>query len=105
MGFVREGDVEIFGKTVGLEEAFLETGASLEHPAVGDLGVGRDAGEGPAERIVFFYDVRIEIELARKADDFRFADQPRSFPPQPAGTRRCQRVTSRGHSSAGSSFA
>ena len=55
---VGEREVEIFREAVGLEPAFLETGAALEHPAAADVGMGVDAGQHPAEDIVLLDDVR-----------------------------------------------
>ena len=55
---VGEREVEIFREPVGLEPAFLETGAALEHPAAADVGMGVDAGQHPAEDIVLLDDVR-----------------------------------------------
>ncbi len=44
---VGERKVEIFGKTVGLEIAFLEAGSALEYPVPGESRLLKDPGENP----------------------------------------------------------
>jgi len=51
---VYHGEVEILGKAIRLVEALTQTGAALEDPFVGEVGVVGDAGEEPAEHVVLF---------------------------------------------------
>ena len=53
MRLAREGEVEVFGKPIGFEIAFLEAGAALEDLAVGQRFMGEDTGKRPAQGIVF----------------------------------------------------
>ena len=105
MGRILQREVQILGKPVGLEIAFLQTGAALEHPAIAQFLVGEDTGERPAERIILFNDMRIEADRRGDIENFALTDHASRLPVQLGGTRSRQRVTSRAHSSAGSSFA
>lgn len=53
MTFIAQREIQIFREAVSLEVALLETGAALEDPAFRKLFMRVDAGEYPAQDIVF----------------------------------------------------
>jgi hypothetical protein len=80
---VPQGKIKIFGKSVGLEEAFLKARATLEDPALCEFFVRVDASEHPAENVVLLHYMRRERSLRGDAEDFAPIDQSLS-PPAPA---------------------
>jgi hypothetical protein len=52
MRLVAQGEVEVFGKAIRLEKAFLETGATFEYPRLGDCIVCVDARKDPAKNVI-----------------------------------------------------
>jgi hypothetical protein len=52
-----DGEVEVFGESVRLDEALLEAGATLEDPRVAQRCVRPDAPEEPAEDVVLLDDL------------------------------------------------
>jgi hypothetical protein len=61
--------------SIGLEEAFFETGATFEDPAFRQFFVRVDASEHPAEDVVFLHHMRRERRLRRDVEDFALIDQ------------------------------
>ena len=53
MGFIGNREVEVFREAIRLEIAFLEAGSALEYPMVAEVRVGADAGQEPAQHIIF----------------------------------------------------
>lgn len=47
-----EREIQVFGESVGLKVALLNTGPSLKHPSVSCLGITGNCGENPAENVV-----------------------------------------------------
>jgi hypothetical protein len=62
MTFVAQRKIEIFRKPVCLEITFFKTGAAFKDPVFGEVVMGVDAGEQPAEDVVLFYDAGKEAE-------------------------------------------
>ena len=48
LGIVRQREIEVFGKTVGLEVAFFEAGAALKDPAFRKLRLRVNSRQQPA---------------------------------------------------------
>jgi hypothetical protein len=111
MSFIDDGEVEIFGEPIGFEIALLQTRAALEYPVIAKLGIGADAGEQPAEHVVFFDNGRGQTEIGRELQEFGAGNHDgRSFAARRAfahvsGIHSRQARTRRGHSRPGSSFA
>lgn len=57
---ISQSEVEVLRKAICLEETFLEAGAALEKPGIGEVLVRADRGQKPAENKVLLDDVRIE---------------------------------------------
>src|SRR5487761_2042273 len=58
MAFVSQREVKVFGKTISLEVALLETGAALEHPGFSEGRVSIDSSEHPAENVILLDGIR-----------------------------------------------
>jgi len=49
---MEQREIEIFRESIGLKEAFLQTGAALENPGMGKIFVPVYPAEQPAEHVV-----------------------------------------------------
>ena len=105
MRCISHGEVEIFREAIGLEVALLEAGAALEYPGIAKCGLGRDAGEQPAEDVVLFDDMDLELELACELANLVASDHLLVRFPVPAGVHSRHAVAKRPEAIAGSSFA
>lgn len=101
---VRNGEVQVCRKTVGLEEAFLETRATLEQPRVADFRMLPGACQQPAQRVILVHHLRVEPQIGGELQHLLPADYgvARS---QPWGSHSRQAVASCFAGSVGSSFA
>lgn len=102
---ILQREVQIFGEAVGFEVALLQAGATLEDPPVADRRVCRDAGKEPAERIVFFDDMRLELKLGGESHDLLLRDHRLVSLSSVADTQTRHVVIRRSDGSAGSSLA
>lgn len=64
LGFLRHSEIQILGKPIRLEVAFLQARSALEDPAFRKLGIRGNAGQQPTEDVVLFDDVQIQRKLA-----------------------------------------
>lgn len=98
-------EIEVFGKSVGLEKALLQAGATFEQPTLCEILVLVDACEDPAKDIILLNDVWRKGCLLGDGEDFAFFNHVVSSRAQRWGTRSRHLDTTRGPSCAGSSFA
>ena len=63
---IGQGEVEILGEAIGLEEALFQAGSALEQPVVGQRRMGADTGEHPAQHVVLFDDVGPQRHARRR---------------------------------------
>ncbi len=63
---IEQREVQVLGKPIGFEVAFLEAGSALEHPFVRKLRMRKDAGECPAQRVVLFDNARVKPNSRRR---------------------------------------
>src|SRR5205809_1252249 len=71
-----QGEIEVFGETIGFEVALLEAGTALEHPPGSRLGVVGDGGKEPTEDVVLLDDVGSKLPLLRPIEDVLLGDHP-----------------------------
>jgi len=69
-------EVRVLREAVGLEEAFLETGPTLEHPGRTESFVRIDACQEPPEHVVLLDDPRFESQIRRDGEDLRAVNHP-----------------------------
>jgi hypothetical protein len=74
LALVAQREVEVLRKPIGLEEALLQTGASLEDPRIDKLGMRIDSGEQPAENVVLLHDIWQQAECGRCFENFTLVD-------------------------------
>jgi hypothetical protein len=109
-GFVKmigilQCEIEVFGKAIGFEIAFLEAGSALEDPSISDRRMGGDAGEQPAQRVILLDDMGLQLKFGGERHDLLLRDHGLASRSSLAGTQTRQAVISRSAGSAGSSLA
>ena len=103
---IAQGEIEVFRKPVCFKIAFLQACASLEYPCLVEFGVRVYSGKQPAQYLVLFHHMRMQINLSCLSEDFVFRDHSRSqLIWRCEGTNRRHRVTSLSPGEAGSSCA
>lgn len=66
--------IQVFGKTVGLEETLLEASTTLKHPVAGELFVPEYTPQYPSQDVVFFGDLGADTGYFRGAEDLSSID-------------------------------
>ena len=98
-------EIQVLREAIGFEVAFLQTRSTLEHPARPDHRMRGDSGKEPAERVILFDDMRLQLQLGGERHDFLLRDHGRSSRTSMAGTQTRQAVARRSAGMAGSSLA
>src|SRR5712664_512953 len=93
MLFIAQSKIQIFGKPIGLEIALLEARAALKYPTFRKLLMRIDAGEHPAEDVVFLDNAGQQRKRRRFFEDFAPIDHDAAFF-LADGNQRRQAVTS-----------
>ena len=104
MAFVAQGEVKILRKSVRLEVALLEARSTFEYPGIGELRMGMNSGEHPAQYVVLLHHVGQQLQFGSRFKNFALVDHV-SLRFQRSGTHSRQAVTRCVQSSAGSSRA